>query len=127
MEPALTLYNDEQDAPARFLLPSKLPLLANGSAANASAAVPAWLLCDDDSGLTQFARTLLGIQRQVLLRVSRALHQLDRNRVQQGTAAAGTPGAAAPATLSCCPACSVFETMPLHMLPAAAHTTLWST
>ena len=67
------LYNDEEDAPARFLLPSKLPLLANGSAANASATVPAWKLRDDDSGLTQYAETLLGIQQQVLLRVSPAL------------------------------------------------------
>ena len=88
VEPALALYHDDEDAPARFLLPSKLPLLANGSAANTSAAVPAWSLRDDNSGLTQFAKTLLGIQRQVLLRVSRALHQVERDRVQQATAAA---------------------------------------
>ncbi len=74
MAPALALYNDEENAPARFLLPSKLPALANGSAANASAAVPAWALRDDNSGLTQFAKALLGIQRQVLLRVSQALN-----------------------------------------------------
>ena len=73
MAPSLTLYNDEEYAPVRFLLPSKLSILANGTAANASAAVPAWELRDDNSGLNQFAETLLGIQRQVLLRVSQAL------------------------------------------------------
>ena len=91
MAPALALYNDEENAPARFLLPSKLPALANGSAANASAAVPAWALRDDNSGLTQFAKALLGIQRQVLLRVSQALNLQVSDGSSKSICSFGTP------------------------------------